>query len=110
MAPCNLEEVDAVRAFPEALGVGRVGVQDNFFQLGGDSLRASRAAHRLGSVLGKPIGLDALFRYPTARELAEAIRGEVAHSNHWRAPISPLPRPLQEAGGRARRKLKGTGV
>ena len=111
VAPRDREETEAVRAFGEALGLDRIGAQDNFFQLGGDSLRAVRVAERLQSVFGKPIGLDALFQHPTARALAEAIRADVLRPDHSSAPaITPLPRPSRKAGGRARRKLKGTGL
>lgn len=49
----------------EVLHVERVGVNDNFFGLGGDSLSASRASARAMSAFGVELPQDAVFREPT---------------------------------------------
>jgi nonribosomal peptide synthetase DhbF len=46
-----------------------VGPDDDFFDLGGNSLQAIRVAKRLQSVLGRPVEMDALFDAPTPRSL-----------------------------------------
>jgi amino acid adenylation domain-containing protein len=57
----------------EVLGVPAVGVTDNFFDLGGDSLIATRVQMRVESQLGTRVRLSYLFAHPTIAELAIAI-------------------------------------
>src|SRR5262249_23207232 len=57
----------------DVLGVDRVGADDNFFDLGGNSLLLVRARARLQEVLGRPVPTLALFRCPTVRTLAEYL-------------------------------------
>ena len=56
----------------EVLGVTRVGVHDNFFDLGGHSLQAVQVAARALKVLGRTVPVKALFLYPTVASLAAA--------------------------------------
>jgi amino acid adenylation domain-containing protein len=56
-------------AFKEALGVDEVGVQDNFFDLGANSLVVAEVAVTLRNSLGRDIPLTDLFQYPTIRTL-----------------------------------------
>ena len=59
----------------EVLGVERVGVHDDFFALGGDSLLATRIVVRLRDALDTPgLGLLSLFTTVTVAQLAEAMR------------------------------------
>jgi hypothetical protein len=57
----------------EALGFDRVGVHDNFFDLGGHSLLGMQLVNRLRGTFGTPLTLQALFEAPTAAGLARAI-------------------------------------
>ena len=59
--------------FADVLGVPRVGVQDNFFLLGGHSLSAVRATFRLSEELGRDVALAALFHHPTVAAFAEHL-------------------------------------
>ncbi|UYM03635.1 non-ribosomal peptide synthetase [Solicola gregarius] len=47
---------------------------DNFFLLGGDSMRATRAARTLTSELGREVSVEQVIMHPTPRELSELIR------------------------------------
>ncbi|MDT3397680.1 LLM class flavin-dependent oxidoreductase, partial [Streptomyces sp. B1866] len=71
--PRDDRERRVARALAEALGAERVGVEDNFFEAGGNSLLAVRARALLRPVLGDGLSLVDLFRYPTARALAAAF-------------------------------------
>ena len=68
-APRTHAEAELAAAWREVLGVERVGIDDNYFALGGDSIRAVRmvaAARRRGLAITVP----QLFRQQTVRELA----------------------------------------
>ncbi len=62
----------------ELLQTATVGVEDNFFDLGGHSLLMVRMQHRLREELSCEISLLELFQYPTVRLLAERIGGPPA--------------------------------
>ena len=49
--------------FAEVLGVERVGVHDNFFEVGGHSLLAQQLVIRLEPLLGTDARLDTFFRH-----------------------------------------------
>jgi len=57
----------------ELLGGGEVGVDDNFFDLGANSLMMVQASVQLRSVLGRPVPLIRMFQHPTPRALAAAL-------------------------------------
>jgi acyl-CoA synthetase (AMP-forming)/AMP-acid ligase II/thioesterase domain-containing protein len=57
----------------QEIGKDRILLDDDFFQLGGDSLSGVRSCARLSEMLGSKIELGQIFRYPTLRELSQAI-------------------------------------
>jgi acyl-CoA synthetase (AMP-forming)/AMP-acid ligase II/thioesterase domain-containing protein/acyl carrier protein len=65
-------------------GVGR---DDDFFELGGDSLNASALMARLAEVLGTRLPPTALFEAPSARALAARIAGDAGAA--W-GPLVPF--------------------
>ncbi|HEX3526199.1 MAG TPA: amino acid adenylation domain-containing protein [Thermoanaerobaculia bacterium] len=60
----------------DVLGVDRVGLHDNFFDLGGHSLLLIRVQGRLRAALGREIPVVDLFRFPTVAALAGHLGGE----------------------------------
>ncbi|OLG07559.1 Long-chain-fatty-acid--CoA ligase [Bacillus paralicheniformis] len=68
----QLEERLAV-IWQEVLGVEKVGIEDSFFELGGDSIKALQVSARLGRFDLKITAGD-LFRHPTIKEAAPLIR------------------------------------
>ncbi|HEX5758393.1 MAG TPA: amino acid adenylation domain-containing protein [Thermoanaerobaculia bacterium] len=62
----------------ELLGVERVGLDDNFFDLGGHSLLLIRAQRKLSQTLGRQIPVTDLFRSPTVSALAGRLAGAAA--------------------------------
>ncbi len=64
----------------EVLGIARVGVRDNFFALGGDSLRAFQVLARICSGLDVNLSIATLFYRATVAELAEEVRRALAET------------------------------
>jgi thioesterase domain-containing protein/acyl carrier protein len=85
----NAEPGDAVellsRLWRELLGIDTIAVDQNFFDLGGDSSLAVRLFSQIENVFGVKLPLATLYEAPTIEELARIVRGEVASSG-W----SPL--------------------
>jgi amino acid adenylation domain-containing protein len=77
----------------DLLRVGRVGVNDNFFDLGGHSLLATRVISRLRESFGVEVQLRHLFDRPTVAGLAETIE-----TVRWAA--QPWQGAAAEAAGR----------
>jgi acyl-CoA synthetase (AMP-forming)/AMP-acid ligase II len=100
------EEILA-RIFGEVLGVEHVGVLDNFFALGGDSLRAFQIMGRIRERLQVDISIVELFRAPTVALLAQVV-GRL----HEQARIASLERSLAEveriSDDEAMRRLRQT--
>lgn len=81
-APRTALESDLAALWSEILGVAAVGLQDNFFDLGGDSIAAVRLTTRVQQLLDDGVMLAAIFEAPTiqayARHLAERHPAPVA--------------------------------
>lgn len=73
VAPRTPAERAVARTFGEALWVDEVGVHDDFFDLGGDSLTATRVALALQVEFGLEIPVRALFTHSTVESLARAL-------------------------------------
>ncbi|WP_334026392.1 amino acid adenylation domain-containing protein [Nocardia terpenica] len=56
--------------FAEVLGGDEIGVEDSFFELGGNSLSAARAVARVNAILGAGLTIRDLFESPTIATLA----------------------------------------
>ncbi len=57
------------------LDVEPVGVEDNFFDLGGSSTMALELALETERLLGRPVPVVTIFRHPTIRQLARELDG-----------------------------------
>ncbi|MBU7319853.1 amino acid adenylation domain-containing protein, partial [Paenibacillus oleatilyticus] len=74
-APRTPLEAKLVRIWQEVLAVTTVGVKDNFFDLGGHSLRATTLVSKIHKELNVDLPLRDVFRYATVEEMAQAIAG-----------------------------------
>jgi len=57
----------------EVLGLEKVGIEENFFEIGGHSLKAMQAISRIGDTFSVELPLKKLFQLPTIAELAKEI-------------------------------------
>jgi hypothetical protein len=73
VAPESPTEQTLAALWCEVLGRERVGVADNFFDLGGHSLRLGQVHARLQPLFAHPPALVELFHYPTIRALAAQL-------------------------------------
>lgn len=69
-APVTALQTELCKIFEKSLGIEGVGINDNFFDLGGSSLTASKVAIMCLSKNISVVYAD-IFKYPTVRELAE---------------------------------------
>jgi len=72
----------------DLLDVSDVGLDDNFFDLGGHSLLTLQVAQRLGAVVGRPLPITDLFRHPTVRTLAAHVSSGMRDDDGVRAAAS----------------------
>lgn len=74
-APRTAREQVLAGVFAQVLGVGSMGIDDDFFGLGGHSLSAVRLASRIEAVLGVRPALQDLFAAPTVAALVGVLGG-----------------------------------
>lgn len=73
--PKNELEERIAAIWKEVLGLEAVGMRDNFFDLGGDSLEAVETMSRIRSELHADLPLISLFKAPTINSLAASLEG-----------------------------------
>ena len=76
-APRTPLEGQVADVFAEVLGAPRVGIDDDFLELGGDSLSAIEAANLLEQRAGLQVPLEELFEAATVRSLVARFAGGV---------------------------------
>ncbi|WP_409366108.1 amino acid adenylation domain-containing protein [Mycolicibacterium elephantis] len=72
-APSTLVEQILAGIYAQVLGVDRVGVDESFFELGGDSLAAMRAVAAINTALGTHLTVPTLLEAPTVRRLSRLL-------------------------------------
>lgn len=73
-APSVEIEADLLNIWRTALHADGIGVDENFFDLGGDSLQLAQAHARIEELLGREIPITALFQFPTIRSFAAHLQ------------------------------------
>ncbi|HEY4564953.1 MAG TPA: non-ribosomal peptide synthetase, partial [Thermoanaerobaculia bacterium] len=73
VAPRTDTEETIAAIWSEVLGLDRVGVTENFFDLGGHSLLLPQVIHRLGAAFQVEVPLRVLFEEPTVEGLAVTV-------------------------------------
>ncbi|MBD3919135.1 amino acid adenylation domain-containing protein [Paenibacillus sp. PR3] len=81
MAPQNQLEAQLVEIWKRLLSLERVGVQDNFFEIGGHSLKAITLLAKVQQHFQVKLGLKEIFQAPTIEQLAIAIQNAAASAH-----------------------------
>ncbi|MGO9152815.1 non-ribosomal peptide synthetase, partial [Mycobacterium sp.] len=88
-APATLTEEILAGIYARVLGVERVGVDDSFFDLGGDSLLAMRLIAAINTSLNVDLSVPTVFEAPTVRSLSQRLEAD-AISVQELAPVQTL--------------------
>lgn len=71
--PRNATEQVLAGIWQEVLGKDQIGVQDNFFEIGGHSLNAARVMSRIAKQLKVKLALRSMFLHPTIERLSVVV-------------------------------------
>ncbi|MGD2085193.1 MAG: amino acid adenylation domain-containing protein [Candidatus Aminicenantes bacterium] len=76
MTPANPTQQTLAQIWQDYFGIDRVGIQDDFFELGGDSLMATIMTTRIHKQMNIRIPLTEIFQGPTVEQLSRYIKGQ----------------------------------
>ncbi len=88
--PADELELQLVKIWEKVIGVKPVGVNDNFFEIGGHSLLALRVFGYIEKLTGKKLALSTLFNYPTVRQIADVLKNE-GWTRPWKSLVAVKP-------------------
>ncbi|WP_269455061.1 condensation domain-containing protein, partial [Rhodococcus sp. LB1] len=102
--PRTPTEDTVASVFETVLGVTGVGVDDDYVDLGGGSLAATRVVARLNSALGTSLNVRDLFEHPTVAALSGVVDSRRGDGS-GRPPLRRFPRPARIALSPAQERM-----
>ncbi|GBC61780.1 type I polyketide synthase [Desulfonema ishimotonii] len=99
VAPETETEKALARIWKKLLGIGRIGVHDNFFDLGGHSLNAVQMITLISEQMGVEMAVGEIYSHPGIGDLAEQIDAKMAPRSEDARQYTPLV-PIQPEGDR----------
>ncbi len=99
-APVTLAEELLAGIFARVLGVERVGLDDSFFELGGDSLSAMRLVAAVNTGMGAALAVRTVFESPTVAQLAPRVGAGEGQLDPLKTVERPAVVPLSFAQNR----------
>jgi len=102
-APQTETEEIVAEVFADVLGLRRAGLDDDFFDLGGDSLIATQVGARLQLKLGREVPVRYLFAASTVGNLAGYL--DLHRGGPARPPVRVMPRPERTPLSYSQRRL-----
>ncbi|HEV8588248.1 MAG TPA: amino acid adenylation domain-containing protein [Pyrinomonadaceae bacterium] len=78
VAPRTELEIKLAGIHCEVLHLDRIGIDDNFFEMGGNSLLAGQSVARVRRTFKVRVPVSRLFEWPTVREFAAHLEAEIA--------------------------------
>jgi len=103
-APQTDLERDIALVYQEVLGLDKVGVDDDFFDLGGDSLRLAEAHSRLQKLVNHNFSAADLFVHTTVRELAASFTRSGSQQSDGKNLLSRAQRQREALSARRNRR------
>ena len=97
VAPATAIEISLAEVWQTTLGIERVGIHDNFFDLGGDSILGIQLIARAGAA-GIQLAPDQLFEHQTIAELAKILDAAPQPEAAEPLPVTAFQRELLAAG------------
>jgi acyl transferase domain-containing protein/acyl carrier protein len=88
IAPKNEVESRIARIYQDLLGIEQIGINDNFFNLGGDSLTGIQLMSRISQDFQIEIFIDSLFQTPSIAELALIVEEAIIQELQELAEVS----------------------
>ncbi len=88
VSPSTASEKQMLRIWEENLGLEGLGLEDNFFDLGGNSLKANALAMDLQARAGIPVQIKNIFDCPSPGKLLKQISSDSAKIKVQRAEVS----------------------
>ena len=73
VAPENETEESLVAVWQEVLGIDDIGINDDFFELGGDSLLGTQLISRIKTNFGVQLPMKAVYLHPTIKSMSAQI-------------------------------------
>jgi amino acid adenylation domain-containing protein len=98
---CNRTEAELCALFAATLGLPEIGIDDDFFALGGHSLLVTRLVSRIRAQLGVDVAIRTVFEAPTPAALA----ARWSEARAVREPLKPRPRPERIPLSYAQRRM-----
>ncbi len=89
VAPRNTIELQLAEIWQQVLGIQPIGITDNFFDLGGQSLHAVRLQTQIQKKLGINLPLASFFQNPTIEKSALIIRTQSTSPQSTIVPLQP---------------------
>lgn len=89
VAPTTELETSLAVAWEHVLGIARVGIHDNFFDLGGDSLKVLNLIVEMERNAGIDIDLGAVFKFPTIATLVKSLGDAGARDASMAVALQP---------------------
>jgi acyl carrier protein len=106
--PATEVERKLAAIFRELLGMNEIGVDDNFFDLGANSLMMVRVVEKIRAELGLKISLVRVFQFPTLSSLAAAIAGSETDPSQAAVPPEQNRGQLRREMMQRRREVRGS--
>ena len=100
--PSNETEARFIELWEDILGIEGIGVHDNFFDLGGHSLKATILSGRIQKELDVEITVRDIFNYPNIKELSKCIK-ESTHRKYEK--LKPLKKNESYPVSSAQRRI-----
>ena len=96
-APAENVERQVAAIWERVIGATDIGLDDNFFEIGGDSLAGVQVVSQLNARFRLNVPVARFFEAPTTRALAALVES-------LRADVPPVPGPLREERDRGARR------